>query len=518
MTYIVDCDTAGKVLQCLDEDVYTWADGGYGNKNLITFEICESDYMEYSSGANYKILDDSKFKADVTRGYQTAVELCADICKRHGWNPADKLPSGLYLISSHYEGNVAGLSTSHVDPTHIWNKMGWTMDKFRSDVKAAMAGATVAQDATEPIYRVRKTWTDVSSQLFAGTLEGAKKACQAGYSVYDEDGKCVYTVESKGFQAADLKGLTESEKIAKIAPLYQDCMRNTGMLASVGLAQFCLESGYGTTDLAEFANNLHGMKCSLSGNTWSGSAWDGSSKYGKYSAEVYSGVTQQVYSEFRKYDCCEDSIADRAAYFIGAKNGTDLRYPGISKITDYKEQITLIKAGGYATDPDYVTKLYNIVEKWDLFDYDDGIETPTDEQGNILPDVDEPWYRVGTGWENGKCQNQIGAYHDVEKAKKCADSARDSSKADYYVFDESGTAIYTASYTPPAQHTVQAGIFTDSANANKLVAKLKAAGFDAIVKIEDGQNKVQVGVFEKKANAEALVEKLKKAGFDAIVK
>ena len=99
-----------------------------------------------------------------------------------------------------------------------------------------------------------------------------RKSVSLGYSVYDENGKCVYTVTAKGFQASDLKGLSEADKIKKMAPLYQDCMKKTGMLASVGLAQFCLESGYGTTDLAEFANNLHGMKCSLSGNTWSGSA------------------------------------------------------------------------------------------------------------------------------------------------------------------------------------------------------------------------------------------------------
>ena len=43
-------------------------------------------------------------------------------------------------------------------------------------------------------YRVRKSWTDAASQLGAFTsLENAKSACEAGYTVYDDNGKAVYT-------------------------------------------------------------------------------------------------------------------------------------------------------------------------------------------------------------------------------------------------------------------------------------------------------------------------------------
>lgn len=140
VTYIVDCDTEGKVLQTLPEDVRTWADAGYGNKYLITFEICESDAMCYTGGADYIVLDEGKFRADLSRGYRTAIELCADICRRYGWDPQTRLSSGLYLISSHDEGRRAGLSSSHVDPTHIWPKIGKTMDDFRREVKAALEG------------------------------------------------------------------------------------------------------------------------------------------------------------------------------------------------------------------------------------------------------------------------------------------------------------------------------------------------------------------------------------------
>ncbi|MEE1031194.1 MAG: glucosaminidase domain-containing protein, partial [Ruminococcus sp.] len=406
--YIVDCDTPGKVLYTLPEDVRCWGDAGWGNDNLISFEICESDFMSYKGGgASYTITNASKFKDDIMRGYNTSVLLCADICKRYGWDPEAKLPNGMYLISSHDEGRKAGISSAHVDPEHIWPRYDLTMAKFRADVKAAMGGNVVIQPQTEEVYRVRKTWTDVESQLFAGTLEGAKKACLPGYSVYDENGKIVYTLKKDGFQAADLKGLTEAERIEKIAPLYQDSMRKKGMLASVGIAQFCLESGYGATDLAEFANNLHGMKKSLSGNTWSGSVWDGVSVYGKESPEVYNGVTRMEYSEFRKYPNCETSIADRAAYFINAMNGSEKRYKGIVGNKDYKAVINIIKNGGYATDPEYVNKLTKLVERWNLYKYDD-VEIPETGNADILPE-NIKWYRVRLSWGTGM-DAQIGAY------------------------------------------------------------------------------------------------------------
>ena len=505
--YIVDCDTPGKVLYTLPEDVRGWGDAGWGNNNLIMFEICESDYVKYNGGADYKIINDGKFKADIMRGFSTAVSLCADICKRYGWDPEAKLPNGMYLISSHDEGRRAGLSSAHVDPQHIWPRFNLSMDVFRKAVSELLEKKVTEPpvEEVENLYRVRKTWVDVESQLFAGTLEGAKNACIPGFSVYDENGKVIYTIKKEGFQAADLKGLTEAERIEKIAPLYQENMRKTGLLASVGIAQFCLESGYGTTDLAEFANNLHGMKKTLSGNTWVGSTWDGVSVYGKESPEVYNGLTQMVYSEFRKYAKCEDSIADRAAYFANAMNGSEKRYKGIVGNKNYKTVINIIKAGGYATDPLYVDKLINLVERWNLYKYDD-VEIPESGNADILP-KDIVWYRIRLSWGTGM-DGQIGAYENLEKAIEKA-----KQNPGYKVYDPDGKVIYAAN-----NNIVQAGSFSEEENANKLQAELIAKGFDAFVKIgNDGKYKVQAGAFDDVENAKALVKKLKKAGFDALV-
>lgn len=186
--YCVDADIPGKVLQLLPETIRSWADAGYGNNNLITIEICESDYIRYTSGANYEVINSEKFKQDIFRGYTTAIELCAKICKDHGWDPLAKLPSGLYLISSHNEGRLAGLSSAHVDPDHVWSRFGLTMDTFRAAVKQAMTVVT---------YKVGTGWKNGAcvNQIGAySSLENAKAACKPGYSVYNAEGEAVYSI------------------------------------------------------------------------------------------------------------------------------------------------------------------------------------------------------------------------------------------------------------------------------------------------------------------------------------
>lgn len=238
-----------------------------------------------------------------------------------------------------------------------------------------LSGLGVSGTATEPdrasetkdtYYRVRKSWEDAKSQLFAGTKEGAIRACRAGYSVYDPAGSCIYTHQTSGLQAAEFLNLSESEFVEKVGPLYTADEKVHGIPACVSLAQAILESGYGRTDLAQAGNNLHGMKCELSGNTWSGSSWDGGSYYEKESPEVINGATVMKRSKFRSYENVEASIADHAAYLIGAMNGSEKRYPGIAEQTDYKEVIQRIVKGGYATDPQYEAKLNDIIGRFEL--------------------------------------------------------------------------------------------------------------------------------------------------------
>ena len=164
--------------------------------------------------------------------------------------------------------------------------------------------------------------------------------------------------------------MTEKEFVEKIGPLASEDMAASGILASITAAQACLESGYGSTELAINANNLFGMKCSLSGNTWA-SVWDGVSKYTKQTKEQdKNGNEYTVTADFRKYPDILTSIKDHSCYLNGAMNGNKKRYEGLSGEKDYRRAAELIKAGGYATDVAYVDKLCSLIERWNLTQYD----------------------------------------------------------------------------------------------------------------------------------------------------
>lgn len=189
-----------------------------------------------------------------------------------------------------------------------------------------------------------------------------------------------------GLQATALDSLTQAQVIEKVGSLFTADQRRTGVLASVSLAQFILESGYGKSELAKNANNCFGMKKNLSGNTWPGSTWDGKSIYTKQTQEQsQDGSYQTITADFRKYARVEDSIADHSAYLLGAKNGSNLRYKGLAGEKDYKTAAQIIKNGGYATSLTYVNDLCRIIEKWDLTRFD--VKEETEMRYNKISEI-----------------------------------------------------------------------------------------------------------------------------------
>ena len=130
---------------------------------------------------------------------------------------------------------------------------------------------------------------------------------------------------------------------------------------SVIIAQSVLETGWGQSKVMMKANALFGIKA--------GSGWKGK-VYSSYTNEVYDGVESTEYATFRAYDSIEESIED---YYKLIKNN----YKKALNCDSQRESIQAIKNGGYATDPDYVTKIMSIINlnnfigKYDLTDDND---------------------------------------------------------------------------------------------------------------------------------------------------
>ena len=459
---IISADEEDRVLEILPDDNVCWADAGYGNNHSYTFEICESDYMRYGSGASFTVTNQEKFLADVWRGYNTAVKYTAQKCQDFGFMPTDKLANGLHRVYSHNEARTLGLASAHVDPTHLWAKIGKTMDAFRSDVLEAMG-----QEVTpKSYYRVGTAWeSGCIGQVGAyEVLENAKaEADKLGnrYHVYDEHGEVIYTSEkesSTGLQAVDLKSMSEAERVALLGPICKEEQKRSGILASVILAQLILESGYCSTVLAQKTNNCFGMKATLSGNTWE-SVWDGTVVNIQTTEQDGNGRSFYVYADFRKYPCIEDSLADHSAYLLGAMKGSEKWYAGLVGEKDYEKAITIIRKGGYATDTKYILKICDIIERWDLTQYEADMPTSSSEPV------------------------------------------------------ESGVAE-----TPEPQYSVQVGAYKVRKFATAREAEVQSKGFNTFIRSEDNLYKVISGVYTIKAYAETQVKALKAAGIDAIIK
>ena len=254
------------------------------------------------------------------------------------------------------------------------------IDDLNIRASGSMSGKVVGQTGKGvfTITQVKDGWGKLKSGAGWIYLENASY-CTIGKAASESDKKVSPQEEKEeikeekvtGLQATALKSLSEADVIKKVGSLFTADQKKSGILASVSLAQFILESGYGKSELAQNANNCFGMKKSLSSNTWSGSTWDGKSIYTKKTGEQNpDGSYVTITADFRKYPCVEDSIADHSAYLLGAMNGSKQRYAGLKGCTDYKKAVQIIKDGGYATSLTYVDKLCDIIQRWDLTQYD----------------------------------------------------------------------------------------------------------------------------------------------------
>ncbi|MDD3794855.1 MAG: glucosaminidase domain-containing protein [Lachnospiraceae bacterium] len=162
--------------------------------------------------------------------------------------------------------------------------------------------------------------------------------------------------------------MSQEQFIKTIGKLAKQDMKRSGILASVTIAQAILESASGTSSLAMEAHNLFGMKATLSGNAWA-SSWDGTT-FQKSTKEYLNNKWYTITDTFRSYDTFAQSLADHSAYLSHAMNGSQLRYKGVIGNKSYKKTIQIIKKGGYATDPAYVSKVCNIIKTYKLTKYD----------------------------------------------------------------------------------------------------------------------------------------------------
>lgn len=162
----IDANT-GKVYQTLPWDHRGWHGGGSSNNTHIGVEMCEPSCIKYTGGASFTCLDRERALEVVKRTYDTAVELFAFLCREFSLDP---LADG--VIVSHKEGHARGIASGHGDPDHLWKGLqsGYTMDGFRRDVSAAMAGGARPVPLASGAVPGQSTQAAVSPRASGGNM------------------------------------------------------------------------------------------------------------------------------------------------------------------------------------------------------------------------------------------------------------------------------------------------------------------------------------------------------------
>ena len=159
----------------------------------------------------------------------------------------------------------------------------------------------------------------------------------------------------------------------------QEVQRQTGMFASVTIAQAIHETGWGRStpkdkDTGAESYNLFGRKIKKGDPFVTSKTW-----------EVYDGKRVEIYAKFKKFNSYTESVLDRSTFLkskyykkaCAAKNPYDacdfLVHTGVFG-TNGKEI-------GYATDPAYAELLKKVIRQNNLEQYD----LPKEEKPKTKP-------------------------------------------------------------------------------------------------------------------------------------
>jgi flagellum-specific peptidoglycan hydrolase FlgJ len=169
------------------------------------------------------------------------------------------------------------------------------------------------------------------------------------------------TVISQPWSVVEPNGsMTTAQFIAASVPGAQQSQREHRVPASVTIAQAILESGWGKSALAHFDKNYFGMKCFTQGVYANGCRTHSTAEC------TPAGACFSTNASFRTYASVVNSFRDH-----GALLATNPRYArAFNYITNANQFAAEIHVAGYATDPQYTTKLVAIMARYNLYQYD----------------------------------------------------------------------------------------------------------------------------------------------------
>lgn len=144
--------------------------------------------------------------------------------------------------------------------------------------------------------------------------------------------------------------------IEAVGPAARTSMKTTKIPASFTVAEGALESGWGASQLSVKAMNLFGIKADPS---WTGPTLSMQTR------EFLNGQWVMVPALWRKYSDWLGSISDHAKFLM-----TNPRYKAAFLCTNGPAFARAVATAGYATDPDYASKIIAIINVHGLLSLD----------------------------------------------------------------------------------------------------------------------------------------------------
>ena len=201
----------------------------------------------------------------------------------------------------------------------------------------------------------------------------AKKACPGQY-LYDRHG---YIADEVNYLlGVEEKPVDNKELfIEEIAKAVRKVATDFGIkVYSPIIAQACLESAYGTSELAVNAHNYFGLK-------WRENRVPSAiGIYNKVGSEQNAdGSYVSSAMKWCKFDSLEAGVR---GYFEFINIS---RYNNLKGVTEPKRYLELIKEDGYATSLKYVDNVYNVIVKNNLQRFDNVVEEKEEVSTNTIP-------------------------------------------------------------------------------------------------------------------------------------
>ncbi|TXU25939.1 Exo-glucosaminidase LytG precursor [Enterococcus faecium] len=147
--------------------------------------------------------------------------------------------------------------------------------------------------------------------------------------------------------------------IERLVPHAQELQDGYGVFPSIILGQAILESNWGKSTLASKYNNLFGIK-----------AYGDQKKVSLETKEFVNEEWITIQGDFKVYDSWEQSMDDHTQLFVQGVDWNPALYEKVITATNYQEAAQALQEAGYATDPGYAQKIIQVIETYQLNQYD----------------------------------------------------------------------------------------------------------------------------------------------------